>query len=280
MLAACAVVAAAASPSSTAVIGAGPAGLATSIMLARQGVKNIHVFERLSAPASSDDTSVWSDTAKFYLIGLGGRGQKALQELDAWEQTEKCCTYVLGRKDWAPGAGEDEGVERIFGDDRHYKTAVIPRDRLAGVLRETVMDRYDDAVTLHYDTELTSVRWDADGLPLVRMVQCSVASDDDDDPGCRVPRLEQGEMRYDLLIGADGAARTLASAMEQQQQQEEHQNAAFNLLGSARRLRVTRYPDDNRRVYKTIPMSLPRLKKWRADLNIASHRAFAASKLC
>ena len=83
-------------------------------MLARRGREDIHVYERLSAPAGSDDTSVWSDTAKFYLVGLGGRGQKALQELGAWERVERCCTYVLGRKDWAPGAGEDEGVERIF----------------------------------------------------------------------------------------------------------------------------------------------------------------------
>ena len=214
-------------------------------------MKNIHVYERLPVPASSDDAAVWSDTAKFYLIGLGGRGQKALQELDAWEQTERCCTYVLGRKDWAPGAGKDEGVERIFGDDRPYKTAVIPRDRLAGVLREVVMESHSDAVTLHYESELTSVRWDADGSPLVRLA-------------------EQGETRYDFLVGADGAARTLASAMEQ----EAEENAArgpFDLLGAARRLRVTRYPDDNRRVYKTIPMSLPALKKkWRADVNYSA----------
>ena len=123
-------------PASTAVIGAGPAGLATSIMMARRGWKQIHVYERLDAPPRSDDASVWSDTARFYLIGLGGRGQKALQELGAWERVEACCTYVIGRKDWAPGASEHEGVERLFGDDRPYQTAVIARDRLAGVLRE------------------------------------------------------------------------------------------------------------------------------------------------
>ena len=55
---------------------------------------------------------------------------------------------VLGRKDWAPGAGVDDGVERIFGDDRPYKTTVIPRDRLAGVLREVALDSYGEATVL------------------------------------------------------------------------------------------------------------------------------------
>ena len=107
-------------------------------------MENIHVYERLPVPAASDDASVWGDTAKFYLIGLGGRGQKALQELGAWEAVKRCSVVVLGRKDWAPGAGVDDGVERIFGDDRPYKTTVIPRDRLAGVLREVALDSYGE----------------------------------------------------------------------------------------------------------------------------------------
>ena len=264
----------------TAVIGAGPAGLATAIMLARRGGEDIHVYERLSAPADSDDTSVWSDTAKFYLVGLGGRGQKALQELGAWERVERCCTYVLGRKDWAPGAGEDEGVERIFGDDRPYKTAVIARDRLAGVLREIVVESHCDAVTLHYDTEMTSVRWDQTGVPFIATAECSAPTPPADgaaaaaSTGCEVPLLERSEVRCDLLVGADGAARTLASAMEQDE-------AGSSEVGPSRWLtdlsplrprapRVTRYEDDNRRVYKTVPMSLPPSKKWRGDVNYSA----------
>ena len=128
-------------------------------------MQDIHVYERLPAPAASDDSSVWGDTARFYLIGLGGRGQKALQELGAWEPVKRRSVVVLGRKDWAPGAGVDEGVERIFGDDRPYKTTVIPRDRLAGVLREVALDAYAGAITLHYDAQLTAVRWEAGPNP-------------------------------------------------------------------------------------------------------------------
>lgn len=211
-------------------------------------MNNVHVYERLSAPAGSDDASVWSDTAKFYLIGLGGRGQKALQELDTWERVQRCCTTVLGRKDWAPGAKEDEGVERIFGDDRPYKTKVIPRDRLAGVLREIVLSDYADAVTLHYDTELTSVRWGEDGAAVVTMDQ-------------------RDELRYELLVGADGAARTLASAMERDASGASNPEeggvgewlARLSPLGQPRTLRVTRYEDDNRRVYKCVSRGRERL---------------------
>jgi 2-polyprenyl-6-methoxyphenol hydroxylase-like FAD-dependent oxidoreductase len=247
-------------------------------MLAQRGREDIHVYERLSAPAGSDDTSVWSDTAKFYLVGLGGRGQKALQELGAWERVERCCTYVLGRKDWAPGAGEDEGVERIFGDDRPYKTAVIARDRLAGVLREIVAESHRDAVTLHYDTEMTSVRWNEAGSPFIVTAECSAPTLPADGaaasaPGCEVPLLERSEVRCDLLVGADGAARTLASAMER--------DGASSAAGLSRwladlsplrpqALRVTRYEDDNRRVYKTIPMRLPPSKTWRGDVNYSA----------
>ena len=40
---------------------------------------------------------------------------------------------------------------------------MIPRDRLAGVLREVALDAYAGAITLHYDAQLTAVRWEAAG---------------------------------------------------------------------------------------------------------------------
>ena len=213
------------------IIGAGPAGLATAIMLAQRGMNDIHVYDRLPAPAASDDASVWSDTAKFYLIGLGGRGQKALQELDGdndnssssskisgdgestWDKVEKNCVTVLGRKDWAPGAGENEGVERIFGDERPYKTKVIPRDRLAGVMREVALDSYGNAITLHYNTEMTAVKWEktsndkngsgSDETAVITLEACDEKSE-------RVIV----DIRCELLVGADGTTRALAIAME------------------------------------------------------------------
>eukprot|EP00966_Prymnesium_polylepis_P046244 1071098-Prymnesium_polylepis.1 len=68
-------------PSNTLIVGAGPAGLSTAIALARRGYKNIEVVDRLPPPPALDDTDTWSDTARFYLIGIGGRGQKALRKI-------------------------------------------------------------------------------------------------------------------------------------------------------------------------------------------------------
>ena len=137
-------------------------------------MQDIHVYERLPAPAASDNSSVWADTARFYLIGLGGRGQKALQELSAWEPVKRRSVIVLGRKDWAPGAGVDEGVERIFGDDRPYKTSVIPRDRLAGVLRE-VAHHGDRAELVSHEAWMQWARTSVVAFEFVKLLEAERA---------------------------------------------------------------------------------------------------------
>ena len=99
----------------TIVCGAGPAGLLTAIMLAQKFPnKKVSVFDRLGAPPSPTDDAVWSDVAKFYLIGLGARGQRALAEFGVWDAVEQVCTSVVGRRDWSPES--EDAVERIFTD--------------------------------------------------------------------------------------------------------------------------------------------------------------------
>jgi len=97
-------------PTTTVVVGAGPAGLATAISLARRGWKDVQVIDRLPPPPALDDLETWSDTARFYLIGIGGRGARALRTIGAWDAVEPYTQPVAGRKDWSPGAGVDGGV--------------------------------------------------------------------------------------------------------------------------------------------------------------------------
>lgn len=61
------------------------------------------MFDRLGPPPSPTDEAVWSDVARFYLLGLGGRGQRALTEFGVWDEVEAVSTAVVGRMDWSPG---------------------------------------------------------------------------------------------------------------------------------------------------------------------------------
>mmetsp|Transcript_1527 Transcript_1527/g.4685 ORF Transcript_1527/g.4685 Transcript_1527/m.4685 type:complete len:369 (-) Transcript_1527:14-1120(-) len=226
-------------PSSTLVAGGGPAGIATAIMLARRGWKNIRVCDRLEEPFKPDDDVTWSDAARFYLVGLGLRGQRALGQLDAWADVEKYCAEVVGRKDWAPGAGPDEGAERIF-DDRPVSTQVIARDRLQGALYEVASTKYPE-ISFDWGAEVQDVAVDGgDG------VEATLRLSDGTEQILRPP----------LVIGADGTARTVAMALEE---------------AAPRRTRITRYDDDNERVFKTVPLDLP--EAWRGDINYSARSA-------
>ena len=78
-------------------------------------------------------------------------------------------------------------------------------------------------------------------------------------------------VRTDLLVAADGTARTIANRMEEDDQAR---IAAMNPVGrlfASQPFKVKRYEDDNQRIYKTIPMKIP--KDWRFDLNYSARSA-------
>lgn len=77
----------------------------------------------------------------------------------------------------------------------------------------------------------------------------------------------------DLLIGADGAARTVANRMEQLEAEEWQKRPILSRLFSTitrtnQPFSVKRFPDDNPRVYKTIPLKLP--DGWRKDIGYSA----------
>lgn len=83
-------------PSSTAIIGGGPTGLAVALMLARRGYQGITVLERLAEPpppASPD----WGNPERSYNLGIGGRGQVALAKLGVAEKVLSWCALVVVR---------------------------------------------------------------------------------------------------------------------------------------------------------------------------------------
>ncbi|KAH8052091.1 oxidosqualene cyclase [Aureococcus anophagefferens] len=208
-------------PASSVIVGGGPAGMATAIMFAKRGWRNVVVVDRLGAADPATRRS--GATARFYLVGLGARGQRSLAALGAWDDVERYCAAVVGRKDWAPGAGPDEGAERIF-TDRPYTTQVIARDRLAGALYRHALDTYPDAISFRHGVDV-----------------------DDVTESAVVPRASFPRPRR-----APGTARTVAMALED----------------TGRGTRITRYADDNERIFKTVPLKLP--ADWRGDINYSA----------
>jgi len=249
------------------ICGGGPAGLLSAIMLAQKNeFRKIKVYDRLSEPPSPTDESVWNDLARFYLIGLGGRGQIALSKFGVWEDVEKSCTAVKGRKDWAPGSLD--GVERIF-EGRKFDTQVLPRDKLVGVLYRHVIENYADRVEVYYGYDAKVLDFDDGKNVLVEISKCHGQTEKDlecdvDDASTLVSTK--------LLIAADGTSRTIANQMEEKDKRKlrSMQNPIRRLyFAKQKAFRVTRYEDDNQRVYKTIPMNLLNLD-WRVDLNYSA----------
>lgn len=254
-------------------------------MLARKFPdQKIKVYDRLSRPpASPTDETVWWGTdnvAKFYLVGLGGRAQVSLRKLGVWDDVQAVCSVVVGRKDWAPGStSEDDGVERIF-EGRKYQTQCLPRDKLVAVLYQYITTNFPmEQIELRHGFEVKPVAFggrgndsgnedEDDDFATLEIFHCNGQSERDLE--CNVDPVER--VTTNLLIAADGTARTVANAME-----EEDRKALRNknplqrlfLLGKHKKaFKVTRYQDDNQRVYKTIPMKLP--PGWRPDLNYSA----------
>ena len=252
------------------VCGGGPAGLLSAIMLAQTFNYNVKVYERLPPPPSPTDESVWEDIAKFYLIGLGERGQAALKEFGVWEDVKACCTAVPGRMDWAPDAGPEAGVERLFVD-RPVNTQVLPRDKLVGVLHQHILRNYDGKIDLQYQKEVTPIEFDnEDGSSvLIGVSSCDSANTIGmklDDTLCDVDRFELISTK--LLIGSDGTQRNIANAMVKADKIKRTSMSLFERMRYGPTFHIKRYVDDNQRIYKTVPWKVP--TKWRNDLNYSA----------
>jgi 2-polyprenyl-6-methoxyphenol hydroxylase-like FAD-dependent oxidoreductase len=238
------------------VVGAGPAGLTTAIMLARRGYTSVKVYERLLAPPPPND-AVWDDfenpTSRNYNIGVSLRGQKAMTKLEVLDKIDSYSAKCVGRMEWSP---ETKGLPKeTISKGKIYDPKIIQRERLASCLLEEIHTKYNESVSVSYETECTNLEWKEnkdDEICLLKFVQ-------KDQKGVSSSGKEWTEESR-FVIGADGAASAVRKAMVSDG--ESKKNGFF----------VRNYEDKNVRVYKTIPLHFPKGvdkngKKWRGDLN-------------
>ncbi len=197
------------------------------------------------------------------MIGLGGRGQTSLAKFGVWKDVEDVCTAVVGRKDWAPES--DEAVERIF-EGRKFKTQVLPRDKLVSVLYKHLVENYSQQVEVRYGYEVRPIDFgdSTSEFATVEVFKCSGESEKD--LNCDVDSHTRVSAK--LVIAADGTARTIANEMEDYDRKERKKMNPIQRLFAEKPFKVTRYIDDNQRIYKTIPIKLP--IGWRPDLNYSA----------
>ena len=252
-------------PSRTVIVGGGPAGLATAIALARRGWENIEVWERLMAPPSADDLNVWGDPARSYNVGISGRGQIALASLGVIDQVLEYCARVNGRMDWTPGGGA-EGTIRIT--DKKYATQVIQRDRLVAVLLREVLEKYGRQVTVRHNTKCASVEWRVGGGATLTREPVEFDDTKTDDDGKHKSPVRVVEPFVPFVVGAEGAG--LKNAVLAAMDSDPDKKCAT---------KIKRFVDKNPRVYKTIPINLPK-DKFRNDLNYSARTSGEVALEC
>jgi len=257
------------------IVGGGPCGLLCAIMMARKFPEcKLKLFEQLDKPPLSKDETVWIDVAKFYLMGIGFRGQRALDEFGVLEDMKAVSIPVNGRKDWSPETDPNEGLERNF-TDRAVVTQILPREKLVAVLYEHIQENYAKQIELNYGYKVEPIHFGTNDDPKVklRVSKCSAKAPSrattkelDDTSLCDAE--SSIILSTDFLVAADGAARTIAAEMERLDKEERSNKNFIERLFMGKPFAVKRYDDDNQRVYKTIPMKLP--KDWRSDLNYSA----------
>jgi 2-polyprenyl-6-methoxyphenol hydroxylase-like FAD-dependent oxidoreductase len=189
----------------------GPTGLATAIMLARLGWRNITVYDRLPEPPPPDSPS-WSaggrvdDDAgraaaaaggdgRSYNIGLGGRGQLALTELGCMERVAARCADVTASMRWEPGSTAFSTVARgsqpLVERKKSWTSRIIRRDRLAACLLAELRERYGAAAAVVFGAECAGVEFGPSAA---------------DPAGLTLRHADGREERVvaDLVVGTDG----------------------------------------------------------------------------
>ena len=111
------------------IVGSGPSGLASAIMLAKRGISNIKLYDQLKEPSRSDD-SKWGEfeSGRSYNIGLSGRGQKVLKSLGVLDRVMNASSEMRLSKQWSADTPIQQPVDRNLTRP-NYQNICLERDR-------------------------------------------------------------------------------------------------------------------------------------------------------
>ena len=173
---------------SLSIIGAGLAGSLLAILLSRQGWQ-ITVYERRGDPRVSD-----YESGRSINLALAERGRHALRQAGVEEAVMAKAVMMRGRM-IHPRQGEPQ-LQRYGRDDSEVIWSIHRKD-----LNTTLLQLAEDAgATVHFHRRLHTVDFDAGYARFI--------DDRDDQPH---------DIRFQTLIGADGAGSALRAAMNRKQ---------------------------------------------------------------
>ena len=248
------------------IVGGGPAGWLTAISLAKEYGPSYKMAICEQRPLSSVTTK---EEERLYLLEIGFRGQTVMTQLGVMDDFMDNSVPVYGRRDWAPGKGHTDGT--ISYSNKTVTSRILSREQLIHTISHHFITNYPmDNVDIYYGHQVSITEFDTKDTPTVQVqiTKCtSTSNNNEEEVECNVED-DTRLVRTSLLIGADGSAWTIANAMEEQDKLRKQ-----NIKNPWKRWRyqpfqVTRYEDDNRKIFKSVTIQLP--SDWPNQLNYSA----------
>eukprot|EP01023_Acetabularia_acetabulum_P028662 TRINITY_DN2704_c0_g1_i13.p1 TRINITY_DN2704_c0_g1~~TRINITY_DN2704_c0_g1_i13.p1 ORF type:complete len:446 (-),score=40.42 TRINITY_DN2704_c0_g1_i13:990-2327(-) len=204
------------------VVGGGPAGLGTAIMLAQRGWENITVLEKLSEQQVTDPT-------KSYQYALHGRGQQFLEKIDANEEIKR--TGLFFSETTGISQVRPDGEIQQIGSLKEFTSINFPaylclRSTVLEVLSAIIKKQYQDVIQISFNTICIDLKKDFSGIKLTYQKNGQNSL----------------EMWPQLIFGCDGQNSFIRQKLQEISKNKEFHLNQINLPSSGKRYKILQVP--------------------------------------